>query len=406
MSKEQEKSDACDWLQNLEGDAWADACEEIAASVRKQAEGAQGELWAIHAQGPDDLYAAFNREDAEKHAAELNALPMPEGISVGAVVIPSPWTPAEHWQYLAEQEREHKDAIEGQRRNLAATLLSQNHELMEARAALAPELEQPGVVDFNPYRRHAEKIRQRVEEAASVYEAGGSALGHMEDIAESALIVRNGLDELSVQHDRIVGSLRYKAELYDEVWELVTGKGYMNVTTAISKLEAERDTAQARLAELEKQKPFYYFADCDDPDYSRLYNTEGDALSQISDHGGDVVKLYAAPVAQAGQVPQAWLDVQAERRRQVAAEGWTPEHDNEHDHGQMARAAACYALAGSSAADDKTAALLVSLAWPWDQQWWKPTTARRDLIKACALALAEIERLDRAAAPQPAEGEA
>ncbi|SDK82600.1 hypothetical protein SAMN05216189_105333 [Pseudomonas delhiensis] len=43
MSKEQEKSDACDWLENLEGDAWADACEEIAASVRKQAEGAQGE---------------------------------------------------------------------------------------------------------------------------------------------------------------------------------------------------------------------------------------------------------------------------------------------------------------------------------------------------------------------------
>ncbi|MBF3348344.1 hypothetical protein ACET4M_34240, partial [Pseudomonas aeruginosa] len=30
---------------------------------------------------------------------------------------------------------------------------------------------------------------------------------------------------------------------------------------------------------------------------------------------------------QAGQVPQAWLDVQAERRRQITAEGWTPEHD-------------------------------------------------------------------------------
>ncbi|MGU2549879.1 hypothetical protein ACTVY3_32885, partial [Pseudomonas aeruginosa] len=33
---------------------------------------------------------------------------------------------------------------------------------------------------------------------------------------------------------------------------------------------------------------------------------------------------------QAGQVPQAWLDVQVERRRQVEAEGWTPEHDDEH----------------------------------------------------------------------------
>ncbi|EOZ3000259.1 TPA: hypothetical protein ACRNIQ_000133 [Pseudomonas aeruginosa] len=103
-------------------------------------------------------------------------------------------------------------------------------------------------------------------------------------------------------------------------------------------------------------------------------------------------------------VPRAWLDVQAERRRQVEAEGWTPEHDDEHSHGQMARAAACYALAGSSAPNDGTAALLVSLAWPWDQQWWKPSTPRRDLVKACALALAEIERLDRACisqSPQP-----
>ncbi|MCT5773606.1 hypothetical protein LZM85_07800 [Pseudomonas aeruginosa] len=69
----------------------------------------RSELWAVHAQGPDELYAAFSREDAEKHAAELNALPMPEGIAVGAVVVPSPWPEAEHWKYLAEQEREHVD---------------------------------------------------------------------------------------------------------------------------------------------------------------------------------------------------------------------------------------------------------------------------------------------------------
>ncbi len=66
----------------------------------------------------------------------------------------------------------------------------------------------------------------------------------------------------------------------------------------------------------------------------------------------------------------------------------------------MARTAACYALAGSSAPNDGTVALLVSLAWPWDEQWWKPSTARRDLIKAGALILAEIERIDRVAASQ------
>ncbi|HDR3021964.1 hypothetical protein [Pseudomonas aeruginosa] len=117
-----------------------------------------------------------------------------------------------------------------------------------------------------------------------------------------------------------------------------------------------------------------------------------DRVRQVAD------RIY--PTSSLSPVPQAWLDVQAERRRQIEAEGWTPEHDDEHSHGQMARAAACYALAGSSAPNDGTAALLVSLAWPWDEQWWKPTTVRRDLVKACALALAEIERLDRTAPVQ------
>lgn len=123
-----------------------------------------------------------------------------------------------------------------------------------------------------------------------------------------------------------------------------------------------------------------------------------DVFQQIDwDAENELAELLAA--APGKSVPQAWLDVQAERRRQVEAEGWTPEHDDAHSYGQMARAAACYALAGSSAPNDGTAALLVSLAWPWDEQWWKPTSTRRDLVKACALALAEIERLDRAAAP-------
>ncbi|MFW5345428.1 hypothetical protein [Pseudomonas aeruginosa] len=78
----------------------------------------RSELWAVHAQGPDELYAAFTREDAEKHAAELNALPMPEGIAVGAVVVPSPWPAVQHWQYLAEQEQDHKNEIAGRLRQL------------------------------------------------------------------------------------------------------------------------------------------------------------------------------------------------------------------------------------------------------------------------------------------------
>jgi hypothetical protein len=35
-------------------------------------------------------------------------------------------------------------------------------------------------------------------------------------------------------------------------------------------------------------------------------------------------------------------------------------------------------------------------AWPWADKDWKPKDRRRDLIRAAALIVAEIERLDRA----------
>jgi len=72
---------------------------------------AQDELWAVHAQGPDELYAAFSREDAEQHAAALNSLPAPEWLRVSAVVVPSPWSAAEHWKYAAELERDHSTEL-------------------------------------------------------------------------------------------------------------------------------------------------------------------------------------------------------------------------------------------------------------------------------------------------------
>lgn len=32
--------------------------------------------------------------------------------------------------------------------------------------------------------------------------------------------------------------------------------------------------------------------------------------------------------------------------------------------------------------------------WPWDSKWWKPKTDREDLVRAAALIIAEIERID------------
>lgn len=118
-----------------------------------------------------------------------------------------------------------------------------------------------------------------------------------------------------------------------------------------------------------------------------------------------------------GAISQAARDVLAERSRQVEAEGWTPANDDAHDDGAMARAAACYALPvpmlvleERSQTYDRsrirgespiwaTAKFSVPAMWPasWRPSWWKPKDRRRDLVRAGALILAEIERMDRAA---------
>jgi hypothetical protein len=86
------------------------------------------------------------------------------------------------------------------------------------------------------------------------------------------------------------------------------------------------------------------------------------------------------------------LAVIAERRRQVEVEGWTAEHDAQHDAGELARAGAAYAIAAGS--PDGGEHLGVDRIWPWSVDWWKPTGFRRDLVKACALIAADGERHD------------
>jgi hypothetical protein len=87
-------------------------------------------------------------------------------------------------------------------------------------------------------------------------------------------------------------------------------------------------------------------------------------------------------------------EIELERRRQIEAEGWTPEHDDTHTSGQMALAAACYAM--SAAPRNLHDLGIFGRLWPWDRAWLKPKSRREDLVRAGALIVAEIERLDRA----------
>ncbi|MCZ9676616.1 hypothetical protein NB854_29840, partial [Pseudomonas aeruginosa] len=409
-----------------------------------QAEAERPALWAVHAQGPDELYAAFSREDAEKHAAELNALPMPEGIAVGAVVVPSPWPAVQHWQYLAEQEQDHKNEIAGRLRQLERICegLPQDaidggwtvqgirgyakrlEDQLKAALARVAELERGKV--YVEARQCDEcqhgGINDSATGVAACHECDWTGPEPEEDRCPgcqrencmAAACPQCGARYVLVASEEIAAPVAQAQQLNDldkqcrdDVARALglrpnqeRGFAWSYLLASIkSCVKASGDSAQAQHSGAEGWR---IERSAERIVVMNLNNGAGYAAARDGESGiaESVLYLLAADLLAAApgkEVPQAWLDVQAERRRQITAEGWTPEHDDAHSHGQMARAAACYALAGSSAPNDGTAALLVSLAWPWDEQWWKPSTARRDMVKACALGLAEIERLDRAA---------
>lgn len=80
----------------------------------------------------------------------------------------------------------------------------------------------------------------------------------------------------------------------------------------------------------------------------------------------------------------------------MAEEGWTPEHDDGHANGEIAQAAASYAYEAGLPEPARLPSGYAPATWPWHASWWKPKDRRRDLIRAGALIVAEIERLDRA----------
>lgn len=109
--------------------------------------------------------------------------------------------------------------------------------------------------------------------------------------------------------------------------------------------------------------------------------------------------------------------IRRERIRQVEQEGYSTEHDDEHDDGELALAAACYAtpdpmmrtvLFPTTRAGQMDVHTFdeVPCDWPWGVDDWKPSSKSklpegriRDLVKAGALIAAEIERLQRLEEP-------
>ncbi|MCO7217087.1 hypothetical protein NH448_17860 [Halomonas sp. OfavH-34-E] len=88
--------------------------------------------------------------------------------------------------------------------------------------------------------------------------------------------------------------------------------------------------------------------------------------------------------------------IRGERVRQVSKEGFTPDHDDQYADGELMAASICYLLAAVLQNAGLQAHRQPPTGWPWASEWWRPAGgARRNLVKAGALLLSELERMDR-----------
>ncbi len=131
----------------------------------------------------------------------------------------------------------------------------------------------------------------------------------------------------------------------------------------------------------------------DGNNYCRILRVLG--MEEEGDPVAEVRRLVARE-----QAP-AVLDLIAERLRQVSEEGYEHAHDDEHVGGEIAAYAAFFALppaarewpATETGYGSTFGKAIVPMDWPMP----KEGDRRRELVKAGALILAEIERIDRAA---------
>ena len=151
-----------------------------------------------------------------------------------------------------------------------------------------------------------------------------------------------------------------------------------------------RSQSDARLATMRSEGEIgvgFELANPTDRDMAALEKLAFDALPAWA---RDELTTLRSQLSGITEETSALKDVAAERRRQIESEGWTPAHDDEHSQGELAAAAVCYAFTAVRSPH------FLGHLWPWDGSWWKPKDKRRNLVKAGALILAEIERLDRA----------
>ncbi|HFT6958867.1 TPA: hypothetical protein ACGRP4_001299 [Stenotrophomonas maltophilia] len=90
--------------------------------------------------------------------------------------------------------------------------------------------------------------------------------------------------------------------------------------------------------------------------------------------------------------------IAGERQRQLQAEGFTREKDQQYRRGELAKAATAYVQLAALDLEAGTRNHIAwhgpAAVWPWAAEWWKPVDARRDLVRAGALIAAQIDQID------------
>lgn len=99
--------------------------------------------------------------------------------------------------------------------------------------------------------------------------------------------------------------------------------------------------------------------------------------------------------------------IERERNRQITREGWSIKHDDKQNLDQLSWAAVAYVMpdpvmrfAEANMANSHHASSMClsrECLWPWPATTYKPTPhdRMRELVKAGALIVAEMERLQR-----------
>ena len=83
--------------------------------------------------------------------------------------------------------------------------------------------------------------------------------------------------------------------------------------------------------------------------------------------------------------------IQKERERQIEEEGYTDEHDLNHNIDDFVKAAISYAIVDL---DKEKGGDYGYAWWPWEEIYWKPKDRKRNLVRAGALIAAAIDRLE------------